>query len=192
MDNISKISADYSLELKDSQAVKILLCYLLKKLDRPITTEQLYEIAVGSEIINYFFYTEAMDELIKNQTILKEKKDSQEYYVLAEKGKYTIDEFKQYVPKSFRDKLLTCALKFFAKLKRENEVKCEFVELKNGYYVECRILDVGDDLLNMKIFAPDLEQAKFIRDKIMLNPTDFYGKIMGFALFNVEEEIVVE
>ena len=192
MENISKISADYSLELKDSHAVKILLCYLLKKLDRPISPEQLYEIAVGSEIINYFFYTEAIDELVKNQTILIENKDGQEVYVLTEKGRYGADEFKQYVPKSFRDKLLTCALKFFAKLKRENEVICEFIELKNGYYVQCRILDVGDDLLNMKIFAPDLEQAKFIQEKIMINPTDFYGKIMGFALFNVEEEPIIE
>jgi len=192
MENISKITADYSLELKDSHAVKILLCYLLKKLDRPVSPEQLYEIAVGSEIINYFFYTEAMDELIKNQTILRENKDGKEFYILAEKGRYGADEFKQYVPKSFRDKLLTCALKFFAKLKRENEVKCDFIELENGYYVQCRILDVSDDLLDMKIFAPDLEQAKFIKEKIMLNPTDFYAKIMGFALFNAEEEPIID
>ncbi|HOV41774.1 MAG TPA: DUF4364 family protein [Oscillospiraceae bacterium] len=192
MDSISKVSADYSLELKDLHTVKILLCYLLKKLDRPVTPEQLYEIAVGNEIINYFFYTEAVDELVKNKTFLKEIHNGEEVFVLAEKGKYSIDEFRQYVPKSFRDKLLTCALRYFAKLKRENEVKCEFIELEKGYYVRCRILDIGDDLLDMKIFAPDLEQAKLIRDKIMLNPTDFYSKIMGFALFNTEEEIMVD
>ena len=86
---------------------------------------------------------------------------------------------------------MTCALQFFARLKRENEVKCEIMEAKNGYYVSCRILDVSDDLLDMKLYAPDMEQAKLIRNKIMLNPSDFYGKIMSFALFNVEEEIVL-
>lgn len=192
MDIISKVSADYSLELKDSHVVRILICYLLQKLDRPVTPDQLYEIAVGNDIINYFFYTEAMNELIKNSTILVENTNGCDSYILTDKGKITSEQFKQYVPKSFRDKLLTCALQYFARLKRENEVKCEILEAQNGYFVRCRILDIGDDLLDMKIYAPDTEQAKLIRDKIMLNPADFYGKIMGFALFNTEDEIVLD
>lgn len=192
MDNISKISAEYSLELKDSHTVRLLICYLLKKLDRPVTPDQLYEIAVGNDIINYFFYTEAIQELIKNKTVLLENQDGNEYYFLTDKGRLSIEDFKQYIPKSFRDKLLSCALRYFAQLKRESEVKCELEETSAGCYVRCRILDISCDLLDMKIFAPDAEQAEFIRKKIMLNPADFYGKIMGFALLNEEDEIILD
>ncbi|MEG0614816.1 MAG: DUF4364 family protein [Oscillospiraceae bacterium] len=192
MDTISKVSAEFSLELTDLHSVKILLCYLLKKLDKPIKPEQLYEIAVGSETVNYFFYTEAIADLLKNETILKQEINGEEVFVLAEKGYFGVDEFRKYVPKSFRDKLYVCALKFFSELKRQNEVKCDFIELENGCYIKCRILDVNDDLMELKLFAPDLEQAELIRDKIMLNPTDFYGKIIGFALDNVEEVFEVD
>ena len=56
-------------ELKDIQTVKILICYLLYRINKPIDSEQLYDIAVGTEIINYFFYQDAIDYLIKNDSI---------------------------------------------------------------------------------------------------------------------------
>lgn len=188
MDTLSKISAEYSMELTELHSVKILLCYLLNRLNKPITADQLYEIAVSDGNVNYFIYSEAMEDLLKNETIVKETDNGTEYLILAEKGKAGAEQFRQYVPKSFRDKILSSALKFFAKLKRENEVICELIPLENGYYVHCRILDISDDLMELKIFAPDEEQAKLIKEKIIMNPTGFYGKIMNFALDNVEEE----
>lgn len=188
MDTISKISAEYSMELTELHSVKILLCYLLNRLNKPITADQLYEIAVSDGNVNYFIYSEAMEDLMKNETIIKETSDDVEYLILAEKGKTGAEQFRQYVPKSFRDRILSSALKFFAKLKRENEVVCELIPLENGYYVHCRILDISDDLMELKIFAPDEEQAELIKEKIIMNPTEFYGKIMNFALNNVEEE----
>lgn len=177
-----------NLELKDLHSVKVLICYLLKQLNSPITHDQLYEIAVGSEIINYFYFSEAMNDLYKVGAIVKEFRDGTEVLVLTSKGSSSVEEFKKYVPKSFRDKLLSSALKFFAKLKCENEVSCEIEEIEGGYYINCCIHDVKEDILQMKLYAPDMEQAKLIKDKIMLNPSDFYGKILNFALDNVEFE----
>lgn len=192
MDSISKVSADYSLELTESHSIRILLCYLLKKLEKPISPQQLYEIAVGNNIINYFYYTEAIEELVKNKTILIENNESGQFYVLAEKGKYGTDEFKQYVPKTFREKLLGTALKYFAEQKKNSDVKCELIKLEKGYNVNCVILDLNDKLMELNLFAPDEEQAQLIKNQIMLNPTDFYGKIIGFALGNKEYEPEIE
>lgn len=65
MENYSKMSELASTELKDVQTVKILICYLLYRINKPVDSEQLYDIAVTTEIINYFFYQDAMDYLIK-------------------------------------------------------------------------------------------------------------------------------
>lgn len=189
MESISKVSADFSLELTEPHSVKILICYLLYKLEKPITPEQLYDIAVGNDIINYFYYIEAINDLINNNTIVIKNIDNQEVYVLTEKGKYGSEEFKQYVPKSFRDKLLSSALKYFAKIKQENEVCCTISKCNTGYYVSCTIYDKPDDLMNLKLFAPDEEQAKLIKDKIMLNPVDFYGKIISYVIENADSSL---
>lgn len=184
MDTISKVTANYFMELTELHTVKILLCYLLEKLNKPITEEQLYEIAVSDEIINYFLFSEAMEELIKNETIIK--KDG--VLVLTNKGISCAKQFHQYVPKSFRDKLHKGALQYFARLKRENEVVCDVLPAEKGRYVRCRILDPQGDLMDLRLFAPDDEQAQLICEKIMLNPSAFYGKIINFALDNVEDE----
>ena len=73
MENYSKMSELASTELKDVQTVKILICYLLYRINKPVDSEQLYDIAVTTEIINYFFYQDAMDYLIKNNSIHSEQ-----------------------------------------------------------------------------------------------------------------------
>ena len=36
------------------------------------------------------------------------------------------------------------------------------------------------------LYAPDLTQAKILGEKIMLNPSGFYGKVIELALSNEE------
>ena len=74
-DRISKITEMADTDIKDVYTLNILLCYVLYKVDMPVETEQLYEIAVGSEIISYFFYQDSIDYLLKNESIRIEKND---------------------------------------------------------------------------------------------------------------------
>ena len=48
MENFTRMSEAASPELKDIQTVKILICYLLYRINKPIDSEQLYDIAVGN------------------------------------------------------------------------------------------------------------------------------------------------
>ena len=65
MDNFEKFLTPNMLSLTDSYAVKILICYFLKEIDRPVTPEQLTEIALSDGILNYFYYTEAMNSMLE-------------------------------------------------------------------------------------------------------------------------------
>lgn len=188
-ENYSKMSELASTELKDVQTVKILLCYLLYRINKPVDSEQLYDIAVTTGIINHFFYHDAMDFLIKNDSVIAETgKDKSCTYTLTEKGISCAKTLRGYVPKSYRDKIVQAALRYFARIKYENEVKIEYIELEKGYYVHCRCLDIGDDLLDLKLYAPDRTQAEMIGKNIMLNPAGFYSKILSIALNNEEEQ----
>ena len=187
MENYSKMSELASTEIKDAQTVRILICYLLYRINKPVDIEQLYDIAVTTDIINYFLYQDAMDYLIKNESVRTVKVNGKKSYVLTEKGVSCAETLQEYVPKSYRDNIVKAALKYFAKIKYENEVKIEYIKLKKGYYVHCRCLDIGDDLLDLKLFAPDRTQAEMIGRKIMLNPAGFYSRIINIALGNKEE-----
>ncbi len=185
-ENILKMAELADTEIKDVPTINILLCYLLYKINKPIETEQLYEIAIGTEIINFFYYQDSIDYLLKNTLISVMEDNGKEFYILQPKGVECAKRLKNYAPKSYRDKLVLAALRYFARIKAENEMKIEYIPLENGYYTRVRCLDKDCDLMDLKLYAPDLTQAKLLGEKIMLNPAGFYGKIVELALSNEE------
>ena len=178
-------------EFNSVHGVKVLLCFLLNRLDRDITEEQLYEIVLDSEVINYFYYTEALDVLLKNQSVKRTERDGKTYIVLEEKGREGADYFNDTIPYYFRKQLLKTAVYFFARLDRESRADIEIIPQNNGCEVNFALKDVNFDIMRLKLYAPDEEQAKLIRDKIMLDPNEFYRKIIGFALENEEEKLEI-
>ena len=170
----------------DEYEVKILLAYFLYQIDRPVTPNQLTEIATGDGIVNYFLYSEAVNEMLKNGIINIEEIEGINYYVLTEKGKDGALSFKKLVNKSVRDRIYAAGLRFFAKLKNSRDVTFDIPPLEKGYSVHCQCKDNDLQLMDMTLFAPDKEQADYIKSKIMINPTDFYCKVMDYIIENEE------
>lgn len=186
-ENIRKMTDMADTEIKDLPTLNILLCYLLHRIERPVGVEQLYEIAMETEIINYFYYQDSINYLLTNELLTIEKnKNGKDCYVIQPKGKACAEQLKSYAPKSCRDKIVLVALKYFARLKYEQEVKIDYLPSEHGCYINIRCIDPKYDLMDMKLFAPDLEQAKLVGEKIMLNPAGFYGKIIELVLSNKE------
>lgn len=186
-ENIFKISEMADTELKDVPTLNILICYLLHKINRPVETEHLYDITVGEGIVNFFYYQDSIDYLLKNELIKTETDENDtEFYVLLPKGVACAQNLKKYAPKAYRDKLVLVALRYFTKIKSEKEIIIKYVPLDRGCYIHIRCPDVKNDLMDLKLFAPDIRQAKLIGDRILLNPAGFYGKIIELALSNEE------
>ncbi len=174
------------LSLHDEMSVKILICYFLRQINRPITPTQLAEIATTDGTVNYFVYSSVVESMLESGMLSLEKNGDEEYYVLSEAARAGADSFKQQVPKRFRNKILSAGLKFFARLKNENDVKVTVSEQEKGYLVGITCQDCGLTLMDLKIYAPDEEQAKLLAEKIRLNPTDFYAKVIDIATENEE------
>lgn len=177
-----------SLTLDDTYAIKILICYFMRQIDRPITHNQLAEIATADGSVNYFVFSGVLAGMIDSGMIIPKTIDSEEYYTLSENAYEGANDFKRMVPKSFRDRILTSGLKFFAKLKNDNDVKIDTVRMDRGYSVNCVCKEGELTLMELKLFAPDEEQAQMLADKIRDNPADFYAKVIDYALENEEYE----
>ncbi len=186
MANYDKYITPNMLSLTDTYAVKILICYFLRQINRPITPLQLTEIATDDGIVNYFVFTDAMNQLLDAKTVTLENVDGEDYYVLSEIAKLGADDFKSMVPKSFRDKILGSGLKFFAKLKNQKDVLTNIAKQERGFTVGVHCTDGPLMLMDLKLYAPDREQAELLRDQIAKNPADFYAKVLDFALENGE------
>lgn len=87
-ENLMKMSQIATPPLMDTHMANILICCLLDHLKKPVTPTQLYEIAVETEIINYFFYQESITYLQKNGSLqLKQDENGQDWYSLTKDEK---------------------------------------------------------------------------------------------------------
>ena len=150
--------------IMDPHTANILICYLLYKIDKPVQVSHLYDIAVGSNIINYFAYQDSISYLTEHNSVaVRQNEEAVDYYVLTENGIRTAKELRNYVGKAYRDKLVSAAFHYFARIKRESEVKIEYIPLKKGYYVHVRCLDIEDDLLHLIEQVHEIEGIQRIR-----------------------------
>lgn len=166
--------------------VQILLAYFLNQINQLCTPNQLTEIATGEGIVNYFDYTAAVTAMLENGTLELAEIDGTEYYRLTEKGAAGADDFKKQVPKSLRDKIYASGLRLFAKLKNERDITFDISPNDRGYNVHCKCCDGNIVLMDINLFAPDEEQANYIKSKIQMNPTDFYCKVVDYIIENEE------
>ncbi|MCM1530094.1 MAG: DUF4364 family protein [Alistipes sp.] len=188
-ENIFKMSEMADVEIRDVPTLNILICYLLNKIGKPVNTEHLYDILIDTEVVNYFCYQESIGYLIESGQIkVMPDENGGECYVLQPKGAACARELKNYAPKSYRDRFMLTSMRYFARLKMEQEIKIDYIPLDSGVYVHIRCLDSKNDLMDLKLFAPDMTQAKLIGERIMLNPAGFYGKIIELALSNKEDD----
>ncbi len=189
-ENLMKMAKLATPPITNPHTANILICYLLYRIDEPVRVSHLYDIAVGNDIINYFAYQDSIDYLTRHESVRVEKPfgTDEEAYVLTQQGVRTAKELRNYVGKAYRDKLVSAALHYFTRIKRENEVKIDYIPLKKGYNVHDPCLDITDDLLDLKLYAPDYTQATYLGKQIMLNPAGFYGKILDAAFSNEEEK----
>ncbi|MDE7295053.1 MAG: DUF4364 family protein [Oscillospiraceae bacterium] len=180
-------------EINSVYSVKILLCYLLEKLDRPVTEEELRIIAEDSGVINYFFLSDALDELVKNGSVAAEvPAPGQRILTVTEKGKMGAEYFNRNISRVFRRRILETAFAFFMKKDREAVCDCNVSECGEGFNVSFRLKETGYDLINMSFYAPDIEQAELIAEKIRSNPMGAYRQILTFLLETEEEKADVE
>lgn len=180
-------------EISSVHDVKILLCYIMERLDRPVTAEQLAAILDDSGIIGYFYFTDALEELIRNGSVDAREICSDDGVMtrrltLTEKGRLGSEYFNRYIHITFRRKLLRAAFSFFARLDREAACRCEAEECDNGFKVRFALDDGSCRLLEMSLYAPDKEQAEYISQRIKANPAEAYKRILGYLLDNPDQE----
>lgn len=174
------------LTLKDVYEAKILLSYFLFQIDRPCTPMQLIDICEQSGVMDYFLYSAAITDMEQNGIVELKSIDGTEQYVLSDKGRDGAEDFKAIVAPSLRKKIYATGLMFFARLKNERDVSFEVTEHGKGYLVRCKCCDGDSTLMDISLYAPDRDQAEFIKAKIGANPSAFYSQVMDFIIDNQE------
>ena len=171
--------------IDDKLTIQIYLCFLIDRLGN-LTEEQLSDIITEHESVNILEYLEALSIAQEKELIKAEENKDQKLLSLLPKGKMMADEFFSRIPLSIREKSLEYGQYVLKMAELERSVICR---IERGGYNEPCFLTVkflnemgGPNLMELKIYAPDFEQAKQMRERFYEKPSDTVAKIMNMFI----------
>lgn len=175
------------MRLQEPDHVRILLCVILWRLEKPVPESWLYDIAVTPGYINYFLYTDALGFLLENQSVVQQETKDGMCLALTELGIACARSMRRYIAKPLRDRVVLTALRYAARKRAMQEMSIEYESVKDGCIlcVQCR--DGEREMFSLRIHTPERAAAEELLERIMRNPAAFFGKILDSALNNEEE-----
>ncbi|MDK2801927.1 MAG: DUF4364 family protein [Oscillospiraceae bacterium] len=160
--------------IREIYDAKILICYTLSCIKDKITKEQMASIFYNEGFVNYFLFSDAIGDLLKSNHISIDEYNGKKFLKIQNLGIETADRLRNNIPNSLRKKVVRLTVKFLAEYRKNKDYISTIHKVEDGYVLECRITDIGTDLLSFKIFAPDINQAEFMESKFKQSPIEIY------------------
>jgi predicted transcriptional regulator len=164
---------------------KVLILYILDRLNKDITNDGLFKIISSINDLNYFYFQQTLTDLIETNLVGSYTKDEETVFKITSEGKNAFSLTKELLPgiiKLKADKIFDEAL---SNIQEEASVTSEFIpKNENEYIVKCKIIENNETLFEVKTFAGSRERAKKITDNWKTNADKLYPKILNLLLNN--------
>ena len=166
---------------------KILLLYILSKVGKPISHNELLELVTSIVDMNYFYFEQFLLDLQEDNYILKYTNEYNEIYEITPDGKRAIDLTIDSIPgiqklgvdSKFKDSLDSVKDKF--------SISAEYTPLsEKEFSVRCKIIENNSSIFDLQALAGSPEQAKTIVDNWNKNCIDLYPKILELLIGSEE------
>ncbi len=158
---------------------KVLILYLLNKINNEIKNDNLYNIVSLSEDINYFYYQELITDLKNNNLIIFISQDDCNLLKLSSEGKQAYELTKSLLPGLLKLKADTVLKEQIPNIEEESSVISEFIPKdENNYTIKCKVIEKNETIFEISLYAGSRENAKQIADNWKNNANSIYPKVI--------------
>ncbi|MBQ6936858.1 MAG: DUF4364 family protein [Clostridia bacterium] len=161
--------------LASTSEVKVLICYILKTIEQPISASALCELLNYEGIANAFEISDNIDYLEANGHI---KCIAGNDYVITESGKEIADTLKTTVPRSIREKACRATMKMLSRMRNADETDIAITREGDNTFITCSALENNAKIMSVKLLVSDESQAIAIKNNFINNPSEIYSKLI--------------
>ena len=143
--------------IHDMMDVKVLILYVMTRVNYPVTVQQIYELCYQDECLSYFDVCTAVPEMVNSNHLCPLENDS---YEITEKGREAGALTQDSIAFSVRQRAENAVARFNRQIRRSSFVKTQILPRENGDFTVLMSLD--DDmgnLMTLELMAPDQRQA---------------------------------
>lgn len=162
---------------------KLIVLYMLDKVDFPLTNSQVSEFILDEGYTTYFKLQQAISELTQSGFIREESTHSRTFLHLTEEGEETIHYFKGDISPAIQKDINDFLKDKKYDLKNEVSVKTDYYRTPAGEYaVQCQVLEQNAPLIDLTLTVPSEEEAQTISGNWAKKNQELYALIMEHLL----------
>ena len=120
--------------LRNRDDIRLLVCYLLKSVDAPMTRQMLNDAMQEDGLANFFEVGQAIEELLKAGNITADVLQDEEVISVTEKGREAAELLQTSLPRTVREKAVNSAIRLTTRAKVERDNKIEVKKEDDGGY----------------------------------------------------------
>lgn len=166
---------------------KVLILYILSKLNRDITNDNLLNLILSIREMNYFYFKQFITDLEANNYIVEYEKNGEVVYQITPKGRETLQLTDDLLPGIIKLKVDNIFREKLRELENESSVVAEFVpNNETDFIVKCSIVEHNTTVFQVQISANSREQAKLICDNWKKNSNTIYPNIINMFTIVIE------
>ena len=162
--------------MHDILDVKVLILYVLARVETPVTPQTIYELCYQDESLSYFDVQESIPQMVSTGH-LEELPESR--YVITQKGKVAEEITADSVAFTVRERARCAVERYNRELKREQFLHSDIIRREDGEYdVKLQLDDVRGRLMDLTLTAPTLQQARRLENGYRENADLLYQSVM--------------
>lgn len=165
--------------LRNRDDIRLLICYLLKSVEAPMTKQLLNEAMQEDGLANYFEVGQAIEELLKTGNITADILDEEEVLSVTAKGREAAELLQTSLPRTVREKAVNSAIRLTTRAKIERENKIEVKKEENGgYTITFTLFDRDTELMKLSVYVVDSLQLEQVKQNFIDDPVKVYSTII--------------
>lgn len=169
-------SIDNNRELAEN---KLILLYIIDKLDIPISNLQMTKLILENKFMNYFLLQQYLDELCEANFLSPEQFEGKTIYKITKNGKQTLNYFTNFIPAGIKTRIDDAIPSTKASIKNELLITADFLpESENEYAVSCKVREDNFSLIDIKIAVGTKNDARTICENWKKYSQEIYAEII--------------
>lgn len=170
-------------DTKELAQYKLLLLYILDRVDIPMTNSEITQFVLENNYMNYFMVQQFIGELVSSKFIEFTTKDGKEYYHLSKAGKDTLNFFIDRIPKNLKDEIDTKYQKKKEEMIKETQIVSNYYKKNDTeYIVNLKVIEKDINLFNLSLNVVSNKQAKVICNNWKKDPEGIYKQILELLI----------
>jgi len=165
--------------LRNRDDIRLLICYLLKSIDAPMTRQMLNDAMQEDGLANFFEVGQAIEELLKTGNITADILDDEEVISVTTRGREAAELLQTSLPRTVREKAVNSAIRLTtrAKVERDNRIEVK-KEADGGYTITFTLFDKDNELMKLSIYVVDSLQLETVKQNFINDPVKVYSTII--------------